>query len=96
MRRCTAPRWGDGAAIGLNACCDYNTRIGRGGLANGSATWVGQVIPENCFAEGVPVEVTLENITDADRLAYFGVLPAARTHFEAELIEADVRKKKGL
>ena len=54
------------------------------------------MIPENCFAEGVPVEVTLENITDADRLAYFGVLPAARTHFEAELIEVDVRKKKGL
>jgi hypothetical protein len=86
----------DGTAIGLNACCDYNTRIGRGGLANGSATWVDQVIPENCFAGGIPAKVTQENITDTDRLAYFGVLSAARTHFEAELIEADVRKKKGL
>ena len=88
---------GDGAAIGLNACCDYNTHVGQGAiLANGSATRVDQVIPENCLAEGVPAKVTQENVTDADRLAYFGVLPAAWTHFEAELIEADARKKKGL
>jgi carbonic anhydrase/acetyltransferase-like protein (isoleucine patch superfamily) len=28
---------GDGGAVGLNACCDYNTRVGKGAvLANGS------------------------------------------------------------
>ena len=43
----------DGAAVGLNACCDYNTRIGYGAiLANGSATRVDQVIPENTLRRG--------------------------------------------
>jgi len=33
----------EGSAIGLNTCCDYNTRIGKGAvLANGSATRVVQ------------------------------------------------------
>ena len=36
---------GEGGAVGLNACCDYNTRIGKGAiLANGSATHTDQVI----------------------------------------------------
>lgn len=86
----------DGGAVGINAACDYNTRIGKGAiLANGSATHVDQVIPENSFAEGVPAVVKKRTITDKDRLDYFGVLPSAWTRYEAERIEADIRKKKG-
>jgi carbonic anhydrase/acetyltransferase-like protein (isoleucine patch superfamily) len=88
---------GDGGAVGLNACCDYNTRIGKGAvLANGSATHVDQVIPENSFGEGVPAVVKKQNITDDDRRAYFGLLPAGWTRYEAANIEADIRGKKGL
>ncbi len=87
---------GDGAAIGLNACCDYNTRLGKGAiLANGSATHVDQMIPENSFAEGVPAAVKKQNITDQDRLDYFGVLPSAWTRFEAQNIESIIRAKRG-
>ncbi|MCX5638508.1 MAG: hypothetical protein NTX52_12565 [Planctomycetota bacterium] len=66
---------GDGGAVGLNACCDYiNTRIGKGAiLANGSATHIDYVIPDNSFAEGVPAVVKKENITEEDRLNYFGL-----------------------
>ena len=88
---------GDGGALGLNACCDYNTRIGKGAiLANGSATHVDQVIPDNSFAEGVPAVVKKENITEEDRLDYFGVLPSGWTRYEAANIEANIRRKKGL
>jgi carbonic anhydrase/acetyltransferase-like protein (isoleucine patch superfamily) len=87
----------DGGAVGLNACCDYNTRIGKGAvLANGSATHVDQVIPQNSFAEGVPAVVKKQNISDDDRRAYFGLLPAGWTRYEAANIEADIRRKKGL
>jgi len=85
---------GDGGAVGLNACCDYNTRLGKGAvLANGSATHVDQVIPDNCFAEGVPAVVKKENLTDADRADYFGLVPAEWTRYEAVHIEAAIRKK---
>lgn len=68
----------DGGAVGLNACCDYDTHIGKGAiLANGSATCVGQVIPDNSLAQGVPAQIVRENMTDEDRQAYFGVLSAA-------------------
>lgn len=87
----------DGGAVGLNACCDYNTRIGTGAiLANGSATRVDQVIPDNCFAEGVPAAIRKQGLTEADRLAYFGVLPSAWTRYEAGKIEADIRRQRGL
>jgi len=87
---------GDGAAIGLNACCDYNTRLGKGAvLANGSATHVDQVIPENSFAEGVPAVVKKQNITEQDRLDYFGVLPSAWTRYEAQNIESSIRTRRG-
>lgn len=90
-------RIGDGGAVGLNACCDYNTRIGKGAiLANGSATHVDQVIPENSFAEGVPAVVKKKNITEDDRLDYFGVLPSGWTRYEAANIEQSIRRKKGL
>ncbi len=88
---------GDGAAVGLNACCDYNTRLGKGAiLANGSATHVDQVIPDNCLAEGVPATVKKTNITEGDRLDYFGVLPSVWTRYEAEKIEASIRQSKGI
>jgi len=88
---------GDGGAIGLNACCDYNTKIGNGAiLANGSATHVNQVIPDNCFAEGVPAVVKKDNITDEDRRNYFGLLPSVWTRYEAGNIEENIRRKKGL
>jgi len=87
---------GDGGAIGLNACCDYNTRLGKGAvLANGSATHVDQVIPDNSFAEGVPAIVKKENITEDDRLDYFGVLPSGWTRYEAGKIEERIRANKG-
>lgn len=74
----------DGSAVGINSACDYNTRLGAGAiLANGSATRVDQVIPANAFAEGVPAVVKKENITDEDRIAYFGLLPVAWTHFDS-------------
>ena len=86
---------GDGGAVGLNACCDYNTRIGKGAiLADGSATHVDQVIPDNSFAEGVPAVVKKTDITDQDRLDYFGVLPSAWTRYEAANIEAAVRDRQ--
>jgi len=88
---------GDGGAIGLNACCDYNTRLGKGAvLANGSATHVDQVIPDNSFAEGVPAVVKKENITEDDRLDYFGVLPSGWTRYEAGKIEERIRANKGI
>lgn len=84
----------DGAAVGLNACCDYNTRIGSGAiLGNGSATNVNQVIPDNCLAEGVPARIVRENLTDVDRQRYFGVLPRAWTHYEGDHIEARIRQR---
>ena len=85
---------GDGSAVGLNACCDYNTRLGKGAiLANGSATHVGQVIPANCFAEGVPALVTKDDITDVDRAAYFGLVPHVWTHHVGDRIERSMGKK---
>ena len=87
----------DGGAVGLNACCDYNTRIGKGAvLANGSATHCGQVIPDNCFAQGVPAKIVKENITDDDRKDYFGLLPSFWARYEGDHIEQEIRKKRGL
>jgi len=87
----------DGGAVGINGACDYNTHIGKGAiLANGSATHVDQVIPDNGFAQGVPAVVKKKNITDKDRLDYFGVLPSAWTRYEAANIEASIRKRLGL
>ena len=86
----------EGSAVGLNACCDYSTILGKGAvLANGSATHCDQMIPENSFAEGVPAKVVKENITDEDRLNYFGLLPRAWTHYEGDRIEENIRKKQG-
>ena len=54
-----------------------------------------QVIGENCFAEGVPAVVKKANITEQDRLDYFGVLPSGWTRYEAANIEESIRKRKG-
>ena len=91
------PQIADEGSVGINAACDYNTHIGKGAiLANGSATHVDQVIPDNAFAEGVPAVVKRKNLTDRDRQNYFGVLPSAWTTYEAGNIEASIRKRLGL
>ena len=85
----------DGGAVGLNACCDYNTRLGKGAiLADGSATHVDQVIPDNGFAEGVPAVVKRTDLTDQMRQDYFGVLPSTWTRYEAQNIEASIRARQ--
>ena len=85
----------DQGAVGLNACCDYSTKIGHGAiLANGSAPRVGQVIPAVVFAEGVPAEIKREALTDDARQAYFGVLPRGWTHYEAGRIEAVIKAER--
>jgi carbonic anhydrase/acetyltransferase-like protein (isoleucine patch superfamily) len=76
------------AAVGGNTFCDYGTRVGKGAiLGNGSATNVGQVVPDNCLAEGVPARVTRQGLTDEDRQRYFGLLPKAWAAFEGERLE---------
>ena len=86
----------DKSAVGLNACCDYNTRLGEGAvLANGSATHFDQVIPANSFAEGVPAVVKKGSITDEDRKAYFGLIPAEWTRYEGARQEEKAGTKKG-
>lgn len=84
----------DRSAVGLNACCDYNTRLGEGAvLANGSATHTNQAIPANSFAEGVPAVMKKENIADEDRKAYFGLIPAEWTRYEGDRQEERARTK---
>lgn len=57
----------DRSAVNLNTACDYNTRLGEGAmLANSSTTHINQVIPANCFSEGIPAVIKMENITDKD------------------------------
>ncbi len=87
-------RMADRSAVNLNACCDYNTRLEEGAvLANGSATHVDQIIPANCFAEGVPAVVTKRDITDKDREGYFGLIPMQWTIVDGELCERAIRNK---
>ena len=75
-------------------CCDYDTRLGVGAvLANGSATHVGQVIPENSFAQGVPAVVLKQEITDDDRIETFGLIPRMWTHYEGDRQEERARAK---
>ena len=84
-----------GGAVGLGAACDYNTHIGKGAiLADGRANHIGQVICDDCFAEGVPAVEKKKKITDKDRLDYFGLLPAKWTHFEGERQEAEAKKRR--
>jgi hypothetical protein len=61
--------------------------------ANGSATGIDQVMDPDCFVEGVPAVIKKRNITDGDRLNYFGLLRSGWTSFEAENMEARIRKR---
>ncbi|OGB62686.1 MAG: hypothetical protein A2Y94_04305 [Caldithrix sp. RBG_13_44_9] len=88
---------GIGSAVGLGTACDYNTRIGAGAiLANGSATTINQIIPPNSFAEGVPAVVKKENITEEDRIKYFGLSPSGWIAFESAEREAEVKANSGI
>ena len=62
-------------------------------MANGSATHIDQVIPADSFAEGVPAVVKKQDITDEDRRAYFGLIPAEWTRYEGGQQEERARKK---
>jgi carbonic anhydrase/acetyltransferase-like protein (isoleucine patch superfamily) len=85
---------GDASSIGLNACCDYNTRIGNGViLTNGSATHYDQILADNTMYEGVPAKLVKENITDEDRTAYFGLIPEVWCHFQGDGIERSIRER---
>jgi UDP-2-acetamido-3-amino-2,3-dideoxy-glucuronate N-acetyltransferase len=84
-------------AVGINGGCDYGTVIGRGAvLSNGSATHVGQIIPANSFAEGVPAVVKKQNITDQDRLGYFGLIPEKWALYEGADNERTIRRRLGM
>ncbi len=84
----------DGGAVGINSACDYNTRIGKGAvLADGSATNVGQVIPDHAFAQGVPAVIKRKNLTEKDRQQYFGVSPLEWTQYAGDRQEAAAKKK---
>jgi carbonic anhydrase/acetyltransferase-like protein (isoleucine patch superfamily) len=88
---------GVGSAVGLGTACDYNTHIGADAiLANGSATTINQIIPDNSFAEGVPAVVKKENINEEDRLKYFGLSPSGWIAFEAAEREAEVKGRLGI
>jgi UDP-N-acetylglucosamine acyltransferase len=89
---------GDRSSVGLNACLDYNTRIGKGSiLTNGSATHVDQMIPDNTIVGGVPAVTLKENITEEDRIRYHGLSTKEWVHFQGvELIEKEIRKEKGI
>jgi carbonic anhydrase/acetyltransferase-like protein (isoleucine patch superfamily) len=88
---------GEGSAVGLGCACDYNTHIGKGAvLANGSATRVNQVIPDNAFAEGVPAEVKKNDIDDEFRRQYFGVSPTGWIRYEAPQRERSIKRKLGV
>jgi carbonic anhydrase/acetyltransferase-like protein (isoleucine patch superfamily) len=83
---------GDGAVLDLNACLDYNSRLGKGALVtNGSAVHYDTAVPENCMVEGVPAKVIKENITDDDRVERMGLLPAAWVKYAGEQTEARIR-----
>lgn len=86
----------DYAVLHLNACLDYNCHIGRGSLiTNGSALHHDTVIPPNCMVEGVPGKIIKENITDADRQARMGLIPAEWSKFAGEQQEKKIREKLG-
>ena len=85
----------DGAVLDLNACLDYNARLGKGALVtNGSAVHYDTVVPDNCMVEGVPAKVVKENITDDDRRERIGLLPAEYVRYAGEQTEKKIREGK--
>jgi carbonic anhydrase/acetyltransferase-like protein (isoleucine patch superfamily) len=84
----------DGGAVGLNAACDYNTRIGKNAvLANGSATNVDMVICDSCFFEGVPAVMKRKDMTEKDRAEYFGLSPLEWTTYDGKTMETNAKKR---
>ena len=87
---------GEYAAVGLNACLDYNCRIGDGAIVmNGSACRVNTVVPANCVAEGVPAKIVRENITDDDRLELIGLTIRSEAVLMAQGSDAFIKRMKG-
>jgi carbonic anhydrase/acetyltransferase-like protein (isoleucine patch superfamily) len=84
----------DESSVGGNTFCDYGTKLGKGAiLGNGSATNAEQLIPDNALAEGVPAKVVRQNLTDADRQKYFGLLPKGWTIYEGEQMEKKAKAR---
>ena len=84
----------EGAAVLINACLDYNCRIGAGSIiANGSALHYNTTIPANCFVEGVPGKIAKKDITDNDRSEIMGLLPKEWSRYAGEKTETRIRQK---
>jgi carbonic anhydrase/acetyltransferase-like protein (isoleucine patch superfamily) len=84
-----------GAVLDLNACLDYNCRLGPGALvANGSACRVNTVVPANCLFEGVPASLVRESLTDADRKELMGVVPSEWVKYAGELQAEQIRQRR--
>lgn len=87
---------GEGAVLDLNACLDYNCRIGKGAIVtNGSAVRFNTVVPDNCIVEGVPARVVKEDITDEDRLQLMGLIPREWVRYAGLQQEKRIREKFG-
>ena len=81
-------------AVGVTGTCDYNTHIGKGSIiGNGSATQLNQVIPDNCYVEGIPAIIRKLGLTDQCRQDYFGLIPAS--WLESSLSEPDKKFDPG-
>ena len=69
---------GDGAVLGMKAAADHGSHIGKGAIvANRTMTYPKSLIPDNAFAQGVPMEIKDLSLTDAKRAAYLGFVPSA-------------------
>ncbi len=89
-------RIGRGAVLGLNAALDYDCRIGAGAIVtDGSACYVGTVVPANCIAEGVPARIVQRDITDQDRIRIMGLVPREWVHYAGKLQEQEIRRRLG-
>jgi carbonic anhydrase/acetyltransferase-like protein (isoleucine patch superfamily) len=88
-------RLGEGAVLGLNAALDYDCRIGKGSIVtDGSACYVGTVIPDNCIAEGVPARIVQRDITDDDRRRVMGLVPRAWARYAGDQQERAAKTKR--
>ncbi len=87
---------GEGAVLDLNACLDYNCRIGKGAIVtNGSAVRFNTVVPDHCIVEGVPARIVKENITDEDRLQLMGLIPREWVRYAGLQQEKRIKEKLG-
>jgi len=87
----------EGAVLDLNACLDYNCRLGRDVLvANGTALRANTVVPDCCLVQGVPGHVVKEGLTDEDRRQIMGLVPREWIAYAAAQQEKRIRAQKGL